>query len=93
MGLNAGFPLSYWNKSTCFPGTKVQILTREKLQAALQPTVVPSIENAAQNPQKITTWMQNMAQLHRGNPAPKVRERARERARERERDREREKYA
>ena len=85
-------------------------------QAALQPTVVPSVENAAANPQKITTWMQvsaclgyrpclcvcsihahtrahaqthththsltpslththtqqNMADLHRGNPAPKV---------------------
>ena len=41
-------------------------------QAALQPTVVPSIENAAANPQKISTWMQNMSDLHRGNPAPKV---------------------
>jgi hypothetical protein len=41
-------------------------------QAALQPTVVPSIENAAANPQKISTWVQNMADLHRGNPAPKV---------------------
>ena len=41
-------------------------------QAALQPTVVPSIENAAAHPQKITTCMHNMSDLHRGNPAPKA---------------------
>mmetsp|Transcript_5225 Transcript_5225/g.13159 ORF Transcript_5225/g.13159 Transcript_5225/m.13159 type:complete len:392 (+) Transcript_5225:208-1383(+) len=41
-------------------------------QATLQPTVVPSIELASQNPQKITTWIQNISELHKSNPPPNV---------------------
>jgi intraflagellar transport protein 46 len=40
--------------------------------ATLQPTVVPSIENASQHPQKITTWITNMSELHKSNPPPNV---------------------
>ena len=56
----------------CMSSTSNSVLFFWCTQAALQPTVVPSIENAAANPQKISTWVQNMADLHRGNPAPKV---------------------
>mmetsp|Transcript_76180 Transcript_76180/g.204522 ORF Transcript_76180/g.204522 Transcript_76180/m.204522 type:complete len:296 (-) Transcript_76180:298-1185(-) len=41
-------------------------------QAPMQPTMVPSIENARANPQKISSWMQNIAELHRSNPPPNV---------------------
>lgn len=34
-------------------------------QATFQPTVVPSIELASQNPQKVTTWIQNISELHK----------------------------
>jgi len=61
-------------------------------QAALQPTVVPSIENAAANPQKITTWMTNMV-LHTHEhytethiKTTRERENPKERAREKERE-------
>eukprot|EP00286_Rhodomonas_abbreviata_P003732 CAMPEP_0181346748 /NCGR_PEP_ID=MMETSP1101-20121128/33496_1 /TAXON_ID=46948 /ORGANISM="Rhodomonas abbreviata, Strain Caron Lab Isolate" /LENGTH=358 /DNA_ID=CAMNT_0023458887 /DNA_START=26 /DNA_END=1101 /DNA_ORIENTATION=- len=41
-------------------------------QASLQPTVVPSIEHAGQNPQKITNWIRDISELHRSNPPPNV---------------------
>ena len=41
-------------------------------QATLQPTVVPSIDMASQHPQKITTWIQNISELHKSNPPPNV---------------------
>mmetsp|Transcript_914 Transcript_914/g.1984 ORF Transcript_914/g.1984 Transcript_914/m.1984 type:complete len:415 (+) Transcript_914:268-1512(+) len=41
-------------------------------QATLQPTVVKTIEHASQNPQKITTWIQSISDLHKSNPPPNV---------------------
>mmetsp|Transcript_6960 Transcript_6960/g.16156 ORF Transcript_6960/g.16156 Transcript_6960/m.16156 type:complete len:363 (+) Transcript_6960:254-1342(+) len=41
-------------------------------QASLQPTVVPSIENAGQNPQKVSNWIRDISELHRSNPPPNV---------------------
>ena len=58
-------------------------------QAALQPTVVPSIENAAANPQKITTWMTNMV-LHTHEHTQKRTERQRETKRTQKKEQERE---
>lgn len=58
-------------------------------QAALQPTVVPSIENAAANPQKITTWMTNMV-LHTHEHTQKRTERQRETERTQKKEQERE---
>jgi len=41
-------------------------------QTSLEPINVQNIENAAQNPQKISKWIQSIAELHRTNPPPNV---------------------
>ena len=34
--------------------------------------MVPNIENAASNPQKVTKWIKDISDLHRTNPPPNV---------------------
>ena len=36
------------------------------------PVAVRSIENAEKNPQKITTWVKKIDEVHRGKPLPSV---------------------